>query len=33
MMEYPILLVSLAEDDGGGFLAVAPDLQGCMSDG
>lgn len=30
---YPIVVVSLSEDDGGGFLAYAPDLYGCVSDG
>jgi antitoxin HicB len=23
----------LSEDDGGGFVTIAPDLPGCMSDG
>lgn len=32
-MEYPIAIVPLSEDDGGGFLSYAPDLPGCMSDG
>lgn len=30
---YPVLVRPLAEDEGGGFLAEAPDLPGCMSDG
>lgn len=30
---YPILIEPLAPEDGGGFVAVAPDLPGCMSDG
>jgi antitoxin HicB len=30
---YPILVVELSADDGGGFAAYAPDLHGCMSDG
>jgi antitoxin HicB len=32
-MDYPIVIVPLPEDEGGGFLGYAPDLQGCMSDG
>lgn len=32
-MDYPIVIVPLPEDEGGGFLAYAPDLKGCMSDG
>lgn len=30
---YPIVIVKLADEDGGGYLAYAPDLHGCMSDG
>jgi antitoxin HicB len=30
---YPIVVVDLSEEDGGGFAAYAPDLYGCMSDG
>jgi antitoxin HicB len=30
---YPIVIVELSTDDGGGFAAYAPDLYGCMSDG
>jgi predicted RNase H-like HicB family nuclease len=30
---YPIQLTEIPEEDGGGFLAFAPDLSGCMSDG
>lgn len=30
---YPILVEELSEEDGGGFLARAPDLYGCQSDG
>jgi antitoxin HicB len=33
MAEYPIVIVPLAPEDGGGFAAYAPDLDGCMSDG
>ena len=31
--EYAVVIVALAVEDGGGYLAVAPDLPGCMSDG
>ena len=31
--DYPVEVRPLSEDDGGGFLAVAIDLPGCMSDG
>ncbi len=31
--DYPILIEPLSDADGGGFLATAPDLPGCMSDG
>lgn len=30
---YPITIRPLSEAEGGGFLALAPDLPGCMSDG
>lgn len=30
---YRISLRPLADDDGGGWLAEAPELPGCMSDG
>ncbi|WP_127075126.1 type II toxin-antitoxin system HicB family antitoxin [Rhodomicrobium lacus] len=30
---YPAVVIKLPEKDGGGFLAYAPDLPGCMSDG
>lgn len=30
---YPIVVGPLADDDGGGWIAYAPDLLGCMSDG
>lgn len=33
MTEYPIVIVRLSEEDGGGYLGYAPDLPGCMSDG
>jgi predicted RNase H-like HicB family nuclease len=32
-LEYPVLIEPLSPDDGGGFLATAPDLPGCASDG
>lgn len=32
-MEYPVVIRPLSEDEGGGYLAVYPDLPGCMSDG
>ena len=32
-MDYPVVIVPLSEDDGGGWLGFAPDLPGCMSDG
>ena len=31
-LEYAIRIDRLAESDGGGYLAVVPDLPGCMSD-
>lgn len=32
-MAYPIVIVPLSEEDGGGFAGYAVDLPGCMSDG
>ena len=32
-LEYPIIIEPLTEDEGGGFVALVPDLPGCMSDG
>lgn len=32
-MNYDILVSALSDDDGGGFIGIVPDLQGCMSDG
>ena len=32
-LDYPIVIEPLSAEDGGGFLARAPDLPGCMSDG
>jgi antitoxin HicB len=31
--EYSVLIQSLPLADGGGFVALVPDLPGCMSDG
>ncbi|MEO9968289.1 MAG: type II toxin-antitoxin system HicB family antitoxin [Hyphomonadaceae bacterium] len=33
MSEYEVLIMPLSEDDGGGYVAVVPDLIGCFSDG
>lgn len=33
VLDYPISIRPLSKEEGGGFLAVAPDLPGCMSDG
>jgi len=30
---YPVVLRPLAAQDGGGWIALVPDLPGCMSDG
>lgn len=30
---YPLVVLELSVEDGGGFMAYAPDLYGCMSDG
>ncbi len=32
-MDYPIVIMRLSDEDGGGFLATVPDLVGCASDG
>lgn len=31
--DYPVVVEPLASRKGGGFVAHAPDLHGCMSDG
>ena len=31
--DYEIIIRPLSADDGGGFVAIVPDLKGCMSDG
>lgn len=30
---YPITIIPLSDEDGGGFMGHVPDLPGCMSDG
>jgi antitoxin HicB len=30
---YQIKIMKLSEDDGGGFIAIVPELPGCISDG
>ncbi len=30
---YPLLVEPLPAEEGGGFVAIVPDLPGCMSDG
>jgi antitoxin HicB len=32
-LEYAVRIERLAESDGGGYLAIVPDLPGCISDG
>lgn len=32
-LTYPIIIEPLPEEDGGGFVALVPDLPGCMSEG
>ena len=31
-LEYPVIIEPLRQDEGGGFVALVPDLPGCMSD-
>jgi len=31
--DYSVVIETLPEEDGGGFVATVPDLPGCMSDG
>jgi antitoxin HicB len=31
--KYPVILRPLADEDGGGWIAIVPDLPGCISDG
>jgi len=28
-LEYPVIIEPLPQDDGGGFVALVPDLPGC----
>jgi antitoxin HicB len=32
-IEYPVIIEPLPDEEGGGFVALVPDLPGCMSDG
>jgi antitoxin HicB len=32
-LDYPVIVEPLRQQDGGGFIASAPDLPGCASDG
>lgn len=32
-LEYVVIVQSLEDKDGGGFIATVPELPGCMSDG
>jgi antitoxin HicB len=32
-LDYPVFVEPLPQQDGGGFVAVVPDLPGCISDG
>lgn len=32
-LRYAVLIEPLPPDEGGGFMALVPDLPGCMSDG
>lgn len=32
-LTYPVIIEPLPAEDGGGFIALVPDLPGCMSDG
>ena len=32
-LTYPVVIELLPPEEGGGFLALVPDLPGCMSDG
>jgi antitoxin HicB len=33
VLDYPVIIEPLSEEDGGGFVAFAHGLPGCMSDG
>lgn len=32
-LDYLVIIEPLSAEDGGGFVALVPDLPGCMSDG
>jgi predicted RNase H-like HicB family nuclease len=32
-LQYPVIIEPLPQDEGGGFIALVPDLPGCMPDG
>jgi antitoxin HicB len=32
-LEYPVIIEPLPQNEGGGFVALVPDLPGCLSDG
>ncbi|MCX5513819.1 HicB family protein [Kaistia algarum] len=32
-LQYPVVIEPLSREDRGGFVAIVPDLPGCMSDG
>jgi antitoxin HicB len=32
-LDFPVIIEPLTDADGGGFVALVPDLPGCMSDG
>ncbi|WP_439816914.1 type II toxin-antitoxin system HicB family antitoxin [Zavarzinia sp. CC-PAN008] len=31
--DYPVIVRRLPQSEGGGFIAIAPDLPGCVADG
>lgn len=33
MSDYRVHIEPLSKEDGGGYIAIVPDLPGCMSDG
>lgn len=32
-VSYPVVIIPASKEDGGGFIAYAPDLEGCLADG
>ena len=32
-LRYPMIIKLVSEEDGGGYIAQAPDLKGCLGDG